>query len=241
MQIIPVIDLKEGQVVHAVRGDRQHYQPIHVNSVLTTASDIDSVVSGFLNLYPFRTFYIADLDAICATGQHASLIAGLLAAYPHIDFWIDNGSRLADLETPQPPNYTAIIGTESQLQPAFSRQRFILSLDYKQEYAAGHPDWFTSSCYWPQQIIVMTLSRVGSHSGPDFAKLKTLAVRHADKQFVAAGGIRHADDLRQLADMGVEAALVATALHRGLIAAADLRAQAIYRQAKKYPGKPGYF
>ena len=219
MQIIPVIDLKQGLVVHAVAGDRQKYQPIHHHSLLTTASDIHSVITAFLRLQPFRTFYIADLDAICATGNHANLIAELVAAYPDIEFWIDNGSQLADLETPQPPNYTAVIGTESQLQPEFSQRKFVLSLDYKQELPAGHPDWFTDSRYWPQQIIVMTLSRVGSQNGPDFAKLQQLAENHTDKQFVAAGGIRHADDLRRLAALGVEAARVASALHKGVITA----------------------
>ena len=96
MHIIPVIDFKDGQAVHAVRGDRQHYQPIHLHSRLTACSSIDAVMSGFLNLYPFRTFYIADLNAITGQGEHNALIADLLARHADIEFWIDNGSRLAD-------------------------------------------------------------------------------------------------------------------------------------------------
>ncbi|MDD4915757.1 MAG: HisA/HisF-related TIM barrel protein [Methylococcales bacterium] len=222
MQIIPVIDLKDGLVVHAVRGDRQHYRPIHLESALTRRSDIDSVMAAFLRFHAFQTFYIADLNAICGDGDHTGLIRELLAAYPHLDFWIDNGSRLADLDTPRPKNHTAVIGTESQPRAGGSRHDYILSLDYKLEQASGDPAWFSDAGLWPERVIVMTLSRIGSHAGPDFEKLRALSGRHPGKQFVAAGGIRHAEDLSKLADMGIHAALLATALHRGLICAADI-------------------
>ena len=45
LKLIPVIDLKNGAVVHAKQGIRENYQPI--KSVLTTKSDIYSVLNGF--------------------------------------------------------------------------------------------------------------------------------------------------------------------------------------------------
>ena len=238
MQLIPVIDLKDGQVVHAVRGDRNSYQPIHQHSTLVSSSRIEDVITSFLNLYPFQIIYIADLNAITGSGNHHQTIASLLAQHANIQFWIDNGSQLSDLGTLSAANYKTIIGTESQQTvPDHGNRNFILSLDYKQEQASGHSSWFNNSALWPQHIIVMTLSRVGSNQGPDFEKLATLSNTYPGKTWIAAGGIRNAEDLAQLATMGIDAALIATALHQGQISSQEI----IKLQTKKYPGKPGYF
>ena len=72
MEIIPVIDLMHGQVVHARMGQRQHYQPIQ--SLLCSSSAPIDVVSALLELYPFERMYIADLDAITGQGDHLATI-----------------------------------------------------------------------------------------------------------------------------------------------------------------------
>ncbi len=236
MRVIPVIDLKDGQVVHAVRGARDNYQPIHYSSRLTESSDIHIVLTRFLELYPFDCFYIADIDAICGKGDHKNLIARVIEQNRHIEFWIDNGSQLSEI-TANHPNMKSVIGTESQKYPpkaVFSE--YILSLDFNQQ-ALGAQEWFSSNYYWPNDVIVMTLARVGSNSGPDFYKLKQLLALHPGKRFVAAGGVRHYRDLQQLAKMRISSVLVASALHSGIITGNDIAEL----QTKKYPGKPGYF
>jgi phosphoribosylformimino-5-aminoimidazole carboxamide ribotide isomerase len=223
MHIIPVIDLKDGQVVHAVRGDRQHYKAIHLYSRLTASSNIAAVMSGFLNLYPFRTFYIADLNAITGQGEHNALIADLLTKHPNIEFWIDNGSRLAEPQPNPTKNYRAVIGTESQLAATnHADQDFILSLDFKQEQATGDPAWFNDSRYWPQQVIIMTLSRVGGKTGPDLQKLAEYTGKYPQKNIIAAGGVRDFDDLIKLKNIGVNSTLLATALHAGTLSTAEI-------------------
>ena len=62
MQVIPVIDLLNGEVVHAKKGLRQTYQPMQ--SPLCPSSDPLTVVSELLALHPFKQLYIADLNAI---------------------------------------------------------------------------------------------------------------------------------------------------------------------------------
>ena len=59
---IPVIDLKGGVVVRARHGDRASYRPIE--TPLSRTSEPLDVVAGLLSLHPFRTLYVADLDAI---------------------------------------------------------------------------------------------------------------------------------------------------------------------------------
>jgi len=164
MQIIPVIDLKDGLAVHAVRGDRSRYQPIHTISRLTGASEINAVIQGFLKLYPFQTFYIADLNAITGSGSQQQAILPVLAEYPEIAFWIDSGLTLAELSlNGRPANYKPVIGTESQIVLPYAEigrhgRDFILSLDFKDQQPLGHSAWFADAGLWPRRVIVMTLA-----------------------------------------------------------------------------------
>ena len=55
MKIIPVIDLKDGVVVHAQQGMRENYQPIKTD--LCPSSDIYNVINAFLAIYHFDTIF----------------------------------------------------------------------------------------------------------------------------------------------------------------------------------------
>ena len=217
MKIIPVIDLKDGVVVHARLGVREHYQPINTN--LCRSSDIYRVIGAFLGVYDFDTFYIADLNAITRQGDHERLITEVLTAFPHIIFWIDSGyQRVKKL----PDNYLPVLGSEcysddSVLELKAFDKRFILSLDYSASGTLGAHSLFVDQDLWPDTIIVMTLNRVGSHLGPDWDKLNEFCKHYPHKCFVAAGGIRNTADLQGLKQMGVQQALVASALHSGKI------------------------
>jgi len=68
----------------------------------------------------------------------------------------------------------------------------------------------------------MTLAQVGGHQGPDYAKLRQFCSDYPDKNFIAAGGVRHADDLMQLQQIGVKQALIASSLHSGAISQSDI-------------------
>src|SRR5262245_9451555 len=68
MEVIPVIDLRGGVVVRARMGQRDHYRPIE--TPLSATSDAVDVTRGLLSLFPFRTLYVADLDAIERTGNN---------------------------------------------------------------------------------------------------------------------------------------------------------------------------
>ena len=89
MDIIPVIDLMQGQVVHALRGQRDRYAPL--KTPLSRDALPGSVLDGLLACADFRTVYIADLDALMGQPPQTSVIAGLVERYPDITFWVDNG------------------------------------------------------------------------------------------------------------------------------------------------------
>lgn len=227
MQIIPVIDLKDGVVVHARQGKRDTYRPIH--TALCPSADIFDVINAYLDLYEFRTFYIADLDALERKGGHETLIHRVAERFPEHTFWLDSGLRPCLLAGSPHQNIKTVLGSESfrddtlSLLETFTKD-FILSLDYVDTKRLGAESLFSMSNYWPQDILIMTLERVGSGSGPDLEKLSAFCGNYPDKNFIAAGGIRDLEDLFALKTIGIRQALIASSLHSGAIGRAELAA-----------------
>jgi phosphoribosylformimino-5-aminoimidazole carboxamide ribotide isomerase len=73
-----------------------------------------------------------------------------------------------------------------------------------------------------REAIVLDLARVGSGAGPDVALIAELHDAFPDLELLAGGGVRTIDDLRALEGAGAAGALVATALHRGVIGPREL-------------------
>ncbi|MFL9709884.1 HisA/HisF-related TIM barrel protein [Methylobacillus sp. Pita1] len=229
MQVIPVIDLMNGAVVHARKGDRAHYQPIVSN--LCHGSEASEIVQALLGLYPFPILYIADLDAIQGRGHHRNLIDTLLSQHPDLEIWIDAGiSSVADIQHWKHARLRPVLGTESipdlatwhQLAQACA-SRHILSLDFTAAGYQGPPELLHNSTSWPQDVIVMSLPHVGSHNGPDMDKLTRFHSRYPGHCIYAAGGIRHLGDLQLLGGKGIKGALIASALHNGSLDKSALR------------------
>lgn len=225
MKIIPVIDLKDGVVVHARQGKRELYQPI--NTDLCRSSDIYHVIRAFLSSYDFNTIYIADLNAITLQGDHEHLINNVLMRFPEITFWIDRGYQQYDRNLKRPGNYLPVLGSESYRNeniPEFKafKNNFILSLDFSISEALGAKKLFSNQDFWPDEVIIMTLDRVGSNEGPDLNKLNEFCSHYPDRSFIAAGGIRNKKDLIDLREIGIQQALVASALHTGSLSRGDI-------------------
>ncbi len=222
MQIIPVIDLMNNVVVHARHGNRASYQPIQ--TTLSVSADPITVINGFLELYSFNTVYIADLNQLSTAGNNIATIKLILSQFPDIQFWIDQG-KLLDADQ-LPDNWIQVIGTESltdaKLPVVTSGQtKIILSLDFSHSLI-GSCQWLETAHQWPQQVIAMTLNKVGSNTGPDWELLKTILQLTKYSQVIAAGGIRGKADLIKLSEMGIHRALLATALHSGQLTSNDL-------------------
>jgi phosphoribosylformimino-5-aminoimidazole carboxamide ribotide isomerase len=221
MEIIPVLDLKGGRVVHARQGQRETYGPI-VSRLCPTSSPQD-VLAGLLQVYSFATIYVADLDAIERKGDHSDAISELARAHPRIEFWIDNATA-----APIPhDNMRHVLGSES-ITPSkaiatLTDKRAILSLDFRGADFLGPPDLLARPSLWPERVIIMMLARVGSSDGPDLERL-ALIKQHAGaaRRVYAAGGVRGRADLDALQNAGAAGVLVASALHDGRLTSADL-------------------
>lgn len=229
MRIIPVLDLKGGEVVRAERGRREFYRPIV--TPLSESSDAVSVAKGLRSLYDFRTFYIADLDAIDGRDPNRAALVQLKAMPDAPELWVD--AAFADAGTVAAALDEAgvwpVLGSESQTDTDLLRRfrehpRLILSLDFFAEGYRGPASFFDQPQYWPQQVIVMTLARVGAGAGPDFARLRDIKGMAGDRSVIAAGGVRDEADIRALVALGIEGALVATSLHDGALTPTQLAA-----------------
>lgn len=226
MQLIPVIDIKDHQAVYAIAGKRSEYRPL--NTPLCRSSDPRAVLERFLLIGDFKKVYVADLNAITGKGNNARLIAELLTHYPDVCFWIDNGSMPGQSLPPSYTNWYPVIGSESLHHSQLGTlnnldPHWILSLDFMSQQKLGPEILFSDTVYWPEEIIIMTLDRVGTQTGPALQKLASYCRKYPQKNFIAAGGIRNLEDLLNLKMTGVHSALVASALHTGQIGAEEIR------------------
>jgi phosphoribosylformimino-5-aminoimidazole carboxamide ribotide isomerase len=228
MLIIPVIDISHGLVVHAKKGSRDLYRP--VTSVISSKPDPVSVISSYLELYPFKIFYIADLDAIQGNERQDELITTLALDYKQCEFWLDAGlDVLKDSNLIyKAKNIKPVLGSENK----FSKETFvslteqrpniILSLDFNQDGFIENNYLLEETSIWPKQIILMMLHRVGSNVGIDMPCLENVLTLAEGKEVYSAGGIRNIDDLKLLKTIGVKGVLLASALHSGDITKEDL-------------------
>ena len=226
MKLIPVLDLMAGQVVHARRGERDQYQPMR--SILCPSAAPEAILQALIENFKCATIYIADLDAIRFRRPQLALIKKLKLCFPSIQFWLDAG--IADQDSfcaLQNQNIeTLVIGSENLTEidwlGSLEKDRWILSLDFKQRVFLGSDALLENTARWPQRILAMNLAYVGGESGPDFLLLEELQRRKPEAAIYAAGGVRDKNDLLELARRNIAGALVATALHNGSITSADL-------------------
>ena len=231
MQVIPVIDLLNGEVVHAKKGLRQTYQPMQ--SPLCSSSDPLTVVATLLSIHPFKQLYIADLNAIQKLPNKPSTnyasIAQISLAYPELELWLDAGfQQSTDLLQWQRLKTRIILASENfhdmQDYLALSQQQpdFILSLDFFSDGFHGPQALFKQTEDWPEQVIIMSLSDVGTNQGFNKARLVEIMQSNKGSLLYAAGGVRDEQDLLSLKALGVHGALVASALHNQQINGASL-------------------
>ena len=227
MEVIPVIDLKGGVVVHARMGMRSAYAPIE--TPLSSTSRPNDVARGVLSIFPFKKFYVADLDAIENRGNNNAALRQLSAEFPDLVFWVDAG--IADVDHAarwlEAGLGHLVVGSETQRDSDLMRclwrnSRTILSLDFRGDAFLGPAALLHEADIWPIKLIAMSLARVGSASGPDIDRLTTIRSRAVNRQVYAAGGVRDANDLASLAQAGITGALVATSLHNGKLTGAQI-------------------
>ena len=241
-QIIPVIDLMDGKVVHAIGGRRADYQPIQ--SLLHATSEPIPMAHAMRSALGFQTIYLADLDAIAGLPPRFDVYRELIAAQFHL--WIDAGVRnpatVAPLLELDPDFTTIVAGLETmagrrELADTIriaGAERIVFSLDLFEEspQTAAEATWGNEDAFdlalaamdcGVQNLLILDLARVGTGRGLGSQTL--IAQIRGARPFAhirAGGGISRIEEVLAIRDAGAAGVLIGSAIHDGRIGTREL-------------------
>jgi phosphoribosylformimino-5-aminoimidazole carboxamide ribotide isomerase len=243
VRIIGVIDVLGGRAVHARAGARDRYSPVqHVAGSPVGLGNVQTLASLYMNALGVPEIYVADLDAILKQQPQEDVIRTLASL--EAPLWVDAGvrsvhdaQRVIDLGATR-----VVVGLEtlpsfdvlSEICAAIGSDRVAFSLDLREGQPIVCNGARVDDAQPPEEIanlavksgasavIVIDLARVGTGRGIDSDLLGRIHSIAPGGTLVAGGGVRHWDDLVQVAKAGCSAVLVATALHNGRITAAQI-------------------
>jgi phosphoribosylformimino-5-aminoimidazole carboxamide ribotide isomerase len=224
MRLIGVLDVRDGVAVYARGGVRERYEAI---------GDPLDLARNYVDDCGVAELYVADLDAI----ENPAHVLG----HPHVRticeraaVWLDAGvsSVIRAREALALGAAHVVVGLEtlpsfdvlSAICEAVGSDRVAFSLDMRDGRPLGigeneDPAVLASHAVGcgASAVIVLDLARVGMRAGLDVDLL--MHMRHATRgvELIAGGGVRGERDLDRLADIGVDGALVATALLDGTL------------------------
>ena len=227
-----MLDILNGAAVRAVAGNRADYRP------LNGAADPKDRIRQLRQRFNCDQFYVADLDAIVFRHPQRKLWPDLAAVCGQL--WLDAGicttAMLADLKLPG--NVTPIVGSETAVELDMLLQgaafpELIFSLDLRQ----GTP--ISADSAWQglsstefarrlvhrgaKKLILLDLAAVGMGQGvPTLPLCRQLKQEFPELFVITGGGVHSPDCLLQARDAGVDALLVASALHDGRITPEDI-------------------
>jgi phosphoribosylformimino-5-aminoimidazole carboxamide ribotide isomerase len=227
-KLVGVIDLRDGHAVHAIAGDRDHYQSVDI-----CGGDPVFLAEHYRQL-GVTDLYVADLDAIIDGKIQVEAIEAVCrsvaAGRTLIDLgWTgrehrDSCDAIAAL-TDRHANVCWIAATESaetvaalaELAELISAERVFLGLDYRKGQllgSTGEAEWIRAAAELGCcGVVILDLASVGTAAGPSTMEICWRAKRLAPRlSVVSGGGIRTAQDVNQLIEAGCDRCLVATAL-----------------------------
>jgi phosphoribosylformimino-5-aminoimidazole carboxamide ribotide isomerase len=223
MKIIPVVDYRQGNVVLAVKGQRETYKP--VTQGLFATPSLDCAINTFITFA--NCVYIADLDSIIDKKIDFMFWTNFFMSYPDTQFWLDIGSKVEQwsLFMHSAKNVRPIVGSESfstneelcTILQNLASFKPLLSIESMGDKMLGPADLISSIQHWPKDLIYLQLQRVGSATGPDFRWLQANAETLKDFNIYIGGGIRNIQDIQDMQQYNIAGVLLANSLHSGAI------------------------
>ncbi|WDI43694.1 HisA/HisF-related TIM barrel protein [Bremerella sp. P1] len=237
--ILPVIDLRFGQVVRGIAGRRDEYQP--VESRYTDDSRPGSIAHVYVSMFGFQDCYVADLNAIVEGQMDVAALEAI--AVQGLKVWLDAGiGSVRQWEACQEAlrdwrPYRWIVGLESleswgaleELLTQISPERLVFSLDMKagellsagEDFAAMSPEQVARRAaeMGVKSMILLDLAAVGEGKGSQTKSLmQALKKELPEVELLGGGGMSWPEDVETLSQCGASRVLVASALHDGRIA-----------------------
>jgi len=231
VRIIGVIDLLGGHAVHARGGCRRAYRPIETAAGAPINGDPAALARVYTERLRLGDVYVADLDAIAGGAEQDEPVRRIVSSGART--WLDAGvSTVAQAQRALARGASrVVVGLETL--PSFTSLRDIVdavgpeAVAFSLDLRDGRPMTTNATLTEAEPeliarqavaagvnaLIVLDVARVGSGRGPEWPVVES--VRHAvpGVMLLAGGGVRDPEDLRRLADIGCDGALMATALH----------------------------
>jgi phosphoribosylformimino-5-aminoimidazole carboxamide ribotide isomerase len=221
MIVIPAIDLRGGRAVRLLRGDP---------GTETSYADDPVAVAERFQEEGARRLHVVDLDAALEQGDNRDVVAAICHAVA-IPVQVGGGMRtLEDIGALMEAGASrAILGTAAAADPTFvSRaveefaERVVVAVDvrggrvmvkgWKEEGPALEDAVTALDEAGTPRYLVTSIARDGTLDGPDL-RLYTHVLKLTKTPVIASGGVRDADDIWALRDLGAEAAVTGKALY----------------------------
>jgi phosphoribosylformimino-5-aminoimidazole carboxamide ribotide isomerase len=228
--VIPAIDLRQGRCVRLFRGDFD----------AETTYDLDPVeVAQRFETDGARRLHVVDLDAAADEGSNREIVKAITRRVA-IPVQLGGGIRsTAAIEQALLDGAARVIlGTAAADDPGFVAEAVAgfgdavaIALDVRDGHVMTH-GWRSEGPRIDTAIaalhdagalrfLVTSIARDGSMDGPDL-ELYERVLGFTDRPVVASGGIRRAEDVWALRDLGLEACVVGKALYAGTLSVADV-------------------
>jgi phosphoribosylformimino-5-aminoimidazole carboxamide ribotide isomerase len=235
LEIIPAIDLINGQCVRLSAGDFARQTTYDVDPVAVAQRFADAGV---------RRLHLVDLDGARAGKPVNLAVLEAIARRTTLDIdaggGIQNDASLAQVLAAGAAHVTA--GSLAVREPAtvhaWLKQHgagtVFLGADFKDQHIVINA-WVDKSILTltgfitdylaagGTTFICTDVSKDGLLQGPSLATYQRLVKEFPTAQFVASGGVTTVADLEALAEAGMHGAIIGKALYEGSIALADLK------------------
>ena len=232
MQIIPAIDIRGGRCVRLSQGDydretvfsddpaRMAVRWQNAGAPRIHVVDLDGAREG-------RPVNMEAIQAVCSAAAVPVQVGGGIRDIATIDRYLNSGVHRVVLGTTAVKDQTTLINAVTLF-----RDRIIVGLDARDGRVATEGWLETSSIeatdlvqqlseIGVSRIIYTDISRDGMLGGPNFDSIAALVdqASHLPSPIavIASGGVSSLDHLRRLSILGVEGAIIGTALYTGAI------------------------
>ena len=221
MIVIPAIDLRGGRAVRLLQGDP--------SAETTYAADPVEVAVRFQG-EGARRLHVVDLDAALGEGNNRERVEGICRAV-QVPVQVGGGIRTQDdiNELLEAGAARVILGTTAAADPSFVRraveehaESIVVAVDvrgghvmvrgWKEEGPALEDALPALEAAGSPRYLITSIARDGTLKGPDM-KLYEHMVGLTDTPLIASGGVRDADDVWALRDLGCEAVVTGKALY----------------------------
>lgn len=229
MILIPAIDLKDGQAVRLYKGDYQQ-KTVYSSSPVDIALNFEKMGADYL--------HVVDLDG--AKNGTTTNLQTIQKIKENLSIPIELGGGIRDMQTVdlylgQIGIDRVILGTAAIEKPEFLKaalqkygpSRIVVGVDVKDGYVATSGWLVNTQTYFldflkelekqgVEYIVCTDISKDGTLSGPSFDLYKDIST-HSSLQFVVSGGIKDAQDIYKVNELGYYGCIVGKAYYEGKI------------------------